>query len=84
MTTRITVSLPDDLAAAVQAMAEQHRTPSVSAFVAEAVADRLARRERARRWLDDRLVEARARDPEKFDQTRAQVREVMAQARAGR
>jgi Arc/MetJ-type ribon-helix-helix transcriptional regulator len=84
MTTRITVSLPDDLAAAVQEMAEQHRTPSVSAFVAEAVADRLTRRERARQWLDEQLAEARARDPEGFDKTRTRVREVMAQARAGR
>jgi metal-responsive CopG/Arc/MetJ family transcriptional regulator len=74
MTTRITVSVPDELAEQVQQLADEHRIPSVSGFFATAAAEKLTRAQRSRRWLDERLAEIRARDPEAYDQMRARMR----------
>ncbi len=71
MTTRITVSLPDDIAQQVQQLADEHRIPSISGFLAAAAAEKLTRAQRSRRWLDERLAEIRARDPEGYGQMRA-------------
>jgi Arc/MetJ-type ribon-helix-helix transcriptional regulator len=74
MSTRITVTLPDDVARQIQKLADENRIPSVSGFLAEAAAEKLTVRERSRRWLDDRLAELRAADPEGYDRMRAEVR----------
>jgi metal-responsive CopG/Arc/MetJ family transcriptional regulator len=74
MTTRITVSLPDELAEQVQQLADEHRIPSVSGFFATAAAEKLTRAQQSRRWLDERLAEIRTRDPEGYDRMRAESR----------
>lgn len=44
MTTKIAVSLPDELVAQARAAVQEGRAASVSAYVAEALADRYRRR----------------------------------------
>ena len=70
MRERVTISLPSEVAAQVREMTEQGRTESVSAFISEAVAEKVNRQRRAREWLDRKLQDAEHTDPEGFSTAR--------------
>lgn len=60
----MTVTLPGDAAATLRALAEAGRIESVSAYVSEAVAERLEREERAQRRIEQWAAAVERRDPE--------------------
>jgi Arc/MetJ-type ribon-helix-helix transcriptional regulator len=76
MNARITVSLPEELVAAANAAVAAGRAPSVSAFVADAMKERVGRESVA-----DVLAEWRAEAGPLDDEDEAWVREALSRAR---
>ncbi|WP_327359825.1 ribbon-helix-helix protein, CopG family [Streptomyces sp. NBC_01304] len=65
---RVTISLDGEIAAAIRKLAETGQTESVSAYVTEAVEDRLARQERAERIIKGWAAEAEQKDAAQWAQ----------------
>jgi Arc/MetJ-type ribon-helix-helix transcriptional regulator len=61
---RVTITLSEESAAALRKLAEDGQIESVSAYVADAVEDRLARQERAARVINRWVSEAENQDPD--------------------
>lgn len=55
---RVTITIPADSAAALKKLAKEKRIESVSAYVTEAVEERLGREERAQRIIEGWAAEA--------------------------
>ncbi|MFD7282426.1 ribbon-helix-helix protein, CopG family [Streptomyces sp. NPDC059862] len=72
---RVTVSLPADKAAALQQLAKDGRIESVSAYVSEAVEERMGREERAQRIIEGWAHEAEQQDPQAWEQALAWARQ---------
>lgn len=60
---RVTITLTEESAAALRKLADAGQIESVSAYVAEAVEDRLARQERATRVISRWAAHAETNDP---------------------
>ncbi|WHM41095.1 ribbon-helix-helix protein, CopG family [Streptomyces sp. BPTC-684] len=60
---RVTITLSEESAAALRKLADAGQIESVSAYVAEAVEDRLARQERAARVISRWAAEAEKDNP---------------------
>lgn len=65
------MSLPPEVAARVRELAEAGQAESVSAFVTDAVTEKVNRQRRAREWLDRKLAAAERADPQAFATARA-------------
>ncbi|MEU2874410.1 ribbon-helix-helix protein, CopG family [Streptomyces olivoreticuli] len=60
---RVTITLSEESAAALRKLADTGQIDSVSAYVADAVEDRLARQERAARIISRWAADAEKKDP---------------------
>jgi Arc/MetJ-type ribon-helix-helix transcriptional regulator len=72
---RVTISLDADKAAALQQAVKDGRIESVSAYVGEAVGERMGREERAQRIIDGWAQTAEQEDPQAWQEALAWARQ---------
>ncbi len=63
---RVTITIPADSAAMLRKLAQEKRIESVSAYVTEAVEERLGREERARRIIEGWAAEVERASPKEW------------------
>ncbi|WP_433218977.1 hypothetical protein [Microtetraspora malaysiensis] len=80
MTRKLSISVPDEVAEAIQGLVDAKKADSVSAFLTAAAIKEIDRASMSRVVIDAALERAREKDPERFERSRRKIAEWFGQA----
>ncbi|GLX01739.1 ribbon-helix-helix protein, CopG family [Microtetraspora sp. NBRC 16547] len=75
MTKKLSISVPDEVAEAIQELVDSRKADSVSAFLTSAAIKEIDRTAMSRVVIDAAIERAKEKDPEAFERSRRKVAE---------